>query len=412
MRTFHSWILQAHLFRLRDSLAESLQKFGRHHETTTRKFGGHLKAAGTEATAADASSKRDVENSFNLSPADRTQGSPLTNNETLPTDPRELHAMWSRLSTAEKDALHRADPSIGNRDGIPQADRDYYNRKNFEAWMAQARAAEYDDPEQRDRVIADFKTIEKALAAPEGSPPRFLTRLDEDFRVIAVSVGNPDKTQNVVTYASGTGTNPNYIDKITDKAGKIRQAALAADPKADTAVTIWMGDRADLPNHAIEKVPAENGAQPLRSYHEGLRATHEGAPSNNTLLGYSYGAVNAGYAARQPLEADNIIFVGSFGTGVDRAADLRLAGVDPADMDKHVFSTMARHDSIQLMPKVHGPPPTRPEFGGTVFSADSERGSWTSLGWNPDAHGSYFDTSNQALQNIGLIITGNGHLVT
>ncbi|MEU7629908.1 alpha/beta hydrolase [Nocardia sp. NPDC049220] len=328
----------------------------------------------------------------------------------LPEDPRHLHGLWSQLSSADKDALYRVDPFIGNRDGIPHVDRDHYNRKNLAAWYEQALTMPY-EPLKRAQAINRCGLIDRTLESPEGSPRRYLTRLDEDFRV-AISVGNPDKAAYVVTQAPGTGTNPFGIMNATARSEKIRQAALAIDPNVETAVTTWFGDRPPLPSRAGDTVPAQNDAQPLRSYHEGLRATHEGPAAQHTALGYSSGAVNIGHAAMQPLHADNLIFAGGFGTGVERAADLRLAGVDAEDIGRHVFATVARHDSILLMPKVHGPPPTAAEFGGTVFSSDTARGPWTSFGWNPDIHTSYFDSNSRSMRNIGLIVTGNGHLVT
>ncbi|MEV6432221.1 alpha/beta hydrolase [Nocardia sp. NPDC051463] len=340
--------------------------------------------------------------SFTLSPAARLA---LPEGLEPPRSHRELHDLWTGLSREDRDTLHRADPFIGNRDGIPQVDRDHYNRQTLA--MLQERAVSASDTE----AVKRYGKIARALQPREGMPRRYLSLVDDKFRV-AIAADNPDEATHVLTYLAPAGVNP-----ITGGArlDKLRQAALAVDPHARTSVISWSGyEGAPSVSRAIESVHARNSAPVLRSYQEGLRVTHEGPPSHNTVLGYSYGSVTAGHAAAYevPLAADNIIFAGSFGTGVERASDLRLAGVDPADIDRHVFSTMAEHDWIQLMPKTHGTPPTSPSFGGTVFSTDSARGPWNSLGWNPHDHHSYWDTSNQVMKNMGLIVTGHGNLVT
>ncbi|OQS14779.1 hypothetical protein B0T36_11905 [Nocardia donostiensis] len=402
MRTFHSWILQAHILRIRDRLTESLQRAGTRHAEISWEVSGGARDSATRTTDTVQSGLQLPEGSSSFSPTDAGR-------DLLPQNPKELHALWSGLTRAEKDKLYRADPFIGNRPGIPHVDRDFYNRRNLAAWFAQARKM-HDAPRlARADALRRCGVIDHALKSPEGAPRHYLTRLEQDFRV-AVSVDNPDTAENVVTLVAGTGTNPIGIWHATDRAERIRQAALAVDPNARTSVTTWYGDRPPLPSRVGDSLPARNDAQPLRSHHEGLRATHEGPPSHNTLMGYSSGCTNVGYAAMHPVQADALVFVGGVGTGVERVADLRLAGVDPADMERHVFATVAQHDSIQLMPKVHGPPPT--ELGATVFTSDTTRGPWASLGWNPDIHGSYFDSNNQSMHNIGLIVTGNGHLVT
>ena len=39
----------------------------------------------------------------------------------LPSDPAQLHELWSTLSSADKDALFAHDNYVGNRDGLPSS---------------------------------------------------------------------------------------------------------------------------------------------------------------------------------------------------------------------------------------------------------------------------------------------------
>src|SRR4051794_10212926 len=60
----------------------------------------------------------------------------------LPTDPKQLHDLWEKLTPAEKDALYQRDHHIGTRDGMPVVDRDYYNRQTLGDELGQAQEAQ------------------------------------------------------------------------------------------------------------------------------------------------------------------------------------------------------------------------------------------------------------------------------
>ncbi|MGW4095020.1 alpha/beta hydrolase [Nocardia sp. NPDC004750] len=328
---------------------------------------------------------------------------------TVPTHPKQLHTYWSNLSPEARDELYRADPFLGNRNGIPQIDRDHYNRRTLT--MLEDRAEREFDIDAMDH----YSEIARALDAPSGSPRRYLSLLDDQFRT-AIAVGNPDTAKYVVTLPMVAGRKTDGVPFLVEYGGNLCDGARSVAPDGETSAIAWIGYKP--PEGVIASIDsryAREGAPLLRDYQEGLRATHEGTASLNTVVGYSYGAVTAGHAAMQPLYADQVAFMGSFGTGVERATDLRLVGVDPADIDRHVFSTVAEHDSILLMPSTHGPAPTSPDFGGTSFHTDSTRGvaakgdtdPWGSQGWNPDNHMSYFDRGTQSLRNLAMIVTGN-----
>ncbi|WP_040791745.1 alpha/beta hydrolase [Nocardia paucivorans] len=402
MRTFHSWILQAHMIRIRDTLAGGLRRFGGHAGGTTREMSREIDRFATGSTEKDHVFGQILVRSETFSSANVAR-------DILPSDPRRLHALWSGLTRTDREALYRADPFIGNRNGIPHVDRHRYNLRNLEKMYDAAHSIP--DGHRRALALRQTGTIGFALESPPGTPPRYLTRLEPDFRV-AVSIDDPDRADNVVLNAAGAGENPFGIQFASERSEQIRKAALLVDPKAETAVTTWLGYRQSSPGRIDELIPAARRDAPdLRAYHAGLRVTHEGEPSYNTALGYSSGTGNIGYAAREPLDADALVFVGGYSSGAEHVTDLKLVGVDPADMGKHAFATIAEHDSVKLMPELDTAPHSR-KFEATLFGSDTVRGPWTSLGWNPDIHGSYFDSNSRSLHNIGLIVTGNGHLVT
>lgn len=83
-----------------------------------------------------------------------------------------------------------------------------------------------------------------------------------------------------------------------DRSDRMVAAATEAGSPA-TAVVTWLGYDApdDLVDAASESY-ADNGKGALAGFEDGLRATHQGVPSHNTVVGHSYGTTLVGHAAR------------------------------------------------------------------------------------------------------------------
>jgi pimeloyl-ACP methyl ester carboxylesterase len=136
--------------------------------------------------------------------------------------------------------------------------------------------------------------------------------------------------------------------------------------------------------------------QPLDSFIVGLRASHEGPPTDLTLIGHSYGSLVVGEAAAQaphPLPVDNVVFVGSAGTSVQNVSQLHLpagarvyAGAHPLDFargaaDAPGFASpiinLAHGGEVQGH---FGADPTAPQYGanslptGGVFDGGGPQG--------------------------------------
>ncbi|WP_433564586.1 alpha/beta hydrolase [Nocardia sp. CA-151230] len=354
-------------------------------------------------------------------------GLPTDPDRRLPTDPQQLHHEWQNLSLEERDAWHRADPFIGNRDGIPHADRDRYNRQTFDMLRHQAEQdmlraqAEPETPE----VLAERKRIQErldiirdmwdkylSLPTEEGMPAVHLSYIDEKLQYI-YALGDPDTAQNVAIEVAGAFRRRSGVGYALETLAQVRQAALAIDPNAETSVILF--GAYNNPNSLIQGMHSEHGeggAAKLREFHDGLRATHQGPPANTTTIAHSYGGVTAGHAAGHghELNTDALVFIGAIGSGVTNVGDLRLTGVDPAETGDHVFATMAEYDSLMLMPPTHGPLPSDPEYGARVFESGTEP-TRTRLGWNPDDHGgkNYFSAAHESYRILGMILTGNAH---
>jgi hypothetical protein len=156
------------------------------------------------------------------------------------------------------------------------------------------------------------------------------------------------------------------------------------------------------------------GALGLRRFEDGLRAAHEGPPARQTVVGHSYGSLVVGSAARSSgLAADEIVFVGSPGVGVDSAAGLAV----PAD---RVWSSTSRGDVIQyaavspaalvrelalvgpalaVLPPENdlwfGANPSNAGFGARVFASDPAAG-----------HLGYWERGSPSLDTMAAITAG------
>ena len=447
---FHKWIIQAHLERMRRGLAggiseripEELRAIGVELSGTAKSLAERLAEEITRRTGLIRRGKADMAEKDAIGyemleslrnrevvrgstagriaeiraerPEDIDIGTLGESMPRFPDDPKELNEFWSTLSPAEKATVWAADKFIGNRDGIPQAERDFFNRLNLDDLLAKAR---------RDgdaAALANYEQIENAIGA-EGH--YYLSYLDDEYRT-AVSLGNPDEADFIVTYLGGAGTSPvknlNIADKLRNAAVGVRREGEAV-PKV--AAIRWQAyDRPPSARYAWDPSYADNAAPLLRRYQQGLQVTHMGDQRPYmTLVGHSYGNVVLGHAADgamvgdAALHADNLTLVGSFGVGVDNVSQLRLAGVEAAEMKNRVYATMAEYDSFQKMTR-HGRIPTSDEFGAKVFTSVSTRGPWKSGFLNARDHTGYFgpedevefNPGNPTMVSIGKIILGRG----
>ncbi|MEV4705266.1 alpha/beta hydrolase [Actinoplanes sp. NPDC049316] len=363
--------------------------------------------------------------------------------------PKDVRAWWDSLTPEQQEQAVQDYPElVGWLDGVPSSDRDVANRITLDRTLAdlnsrhtsvtsredylkamaeQGRLAEV-YPEslnpvgsylaEMDRLEKQRKDLDNQLKGPAaihdrlgdtGKPPALLLGFDPagDGRAV-VSIGDPDTADNVVTYVPGTTADLPGFGTDLQRADVMRADADMYGTGGSTASIVWLGyDAPDAIPNAVSKDYAQDGAPALRSFQEGLRATHDGTPSHNTIIGHSYGSTTVGYAAKDGhLAADDLIFVGSPGVGVDSASELRFDGDS-----QHVYASTAKNDIISGAglddTMVHGENPDNPGFGGRQFT--SADGSF----WHPiDTHSQYWDQANPSRKNIALVVTGQGDKVS
>lgn len=274
----------------------------------------------------------------------------------LPDDPKQFGDLWDQLTPEEKDWLYQQDHSVGNHGGMPFVDRNKYNRMHLDELSKTNQAA-----------------------------------LDQ------LRAQHPD-------WANG---NAPFLMSDAYRDWKTKWDADRSLKPGDVSVTTWMDY--DRPMNVVTDAPstsyAHNGAQSLDDFQSGMRASHDDArfgQSTNTVIGHSYGSTLVGAAGLDGhhLDANNVVAVGSPGILAGHANDLNL------DPGAHVFATRAENDIIGATTYATlGPDPMSSNFGGIPFEAAPGPAGPFGLP-SIDAHSSYWDPGNPALNNLGRIIAG------
>lgn len=338
------------------------------------------------------------------------------------TDPQQVKQWWDGLSQQQRQDMIAADPkAVGGLDGVPITARDQANRlalsaemdrvggelatakqelaslpvtgpRDFESPMHREAAERVRDLEQR---WDNLNSVSDQLGRTDlqGSTEQlYLIDYDSaaDGKLVA-SVGNPDLADNVVTFVPGMTTDVEGIGTSMDYSLRMQADAAAAAPGESTASVMWLGyDAPDGLIGAAGDNSYEAAAGDLTNFQHGLRATHEGPDSMNTLLGHSYGSSTVGHAASQSdLRIDNLVFVASPGATVDDAGDFPGLNAD------QVFATRSSDDVIRFVPEfVHGNDPVDADFGGRVFEGGD------------GGHSDYWNPGSPAREGFADIITG------
>ena len=348
------------------------------------------------------------------------------------SSPGQVHAWWLRLGPDEQRMLVRDQPQlVGSLDGIPAATRDRANR----ALLDQLLADEVDSvPNPGLLAISD------RLARHRGSsPPALLLSLGLAGQGRAVlSFGDPDTADQVSVYVPGMGTSLADVGgKDADRALAVHDAAVAAAPTARpgaTASMVWLGYDAPQGLLAVaDDARARAGAPSYDGFLRGLRATHAGPPARVTALGHSYGSLLVGLAGRRPggTGADDMVLIGSPGTGAAHASELGVApghvwvGAAPQDPVSSALPGPRQGALIAVGTLLAGvvPPLTRPvekleedrrtawfgtnpatpSFGARLLPVDGGRGPG---GGFAGAHSTYLDRGSGTLAAIGRIVAG------
>jgi len=339
--------------------------------------------------------------------------------------PADVRRWWDALTPAQRRWLTVTDAVwVGALDGVPAGFRDAANRLLLDQRRADLDAAALTAQGRERRRLDGLRHGLRRLAdrlAEQDGPRAYLLRLDlaGDGRAV-VALGDPDRAGNILTHVPGMTADLDSYGGELSRAERVAVRAADLGPGTATSTVMWLDyDAPDFLDEAAGAGRARAGAAALCHFQDGLRATHDGS-ARLTVLGHSYGSLVVGHAAVDPeFAADGVVFVGSPGVGVDRAADLCV----PAG---HVWSTTSRSDVIQYAPVAPGSllgdlatAATVPVIGAGIAFAIPEDDLW--FGRNPSdpsfgarvfrsqpdaGHVGYWDPGRPALDAITAIALG------
>ncbi|MEE1802340.1 alpha/beta hydrolase [Streptomyces sp. JV176] len=293
--------------------------------------------------AADAATIRDLADDY------------LKNDIPQDKSPAERRAWWAHLTQEQREEYLAVYPDvIGNLDGIPAETRDAANRDNLRLLIGKL---EGQTGEQAQIRLAGLKSLDRQLRADpaEGVPPMYLLGIgDQGNGRAIVSFGNPDTARNVSAYVPGLGTalDESFAENDVKRARDTAVGAAAYDESS--AAIVWLGyDAPQLPAERLAdnadvmfEHNAAAGADAYNTFMAGISATNQNADPHITAIGHSYGSFTVGQAAQRHggiPGADDIVILGSPGTGADSAKDLGV-GKD------HVYVGAADNDPVTIMP--------------------------------------------------------------
>ncbi|MFF9482840.1 alpha/beta hydrolase [Streptomyces sp. NPDC014733] len=342
------------------------------------------------------------------------------------TDPKKVHDWWNGLSQEERDEQLALNPdAIGNLDGIPADTRDEANRVNLDR-LIDAHPPGTPMSEEQEEKQKGYRAIRDRLDRDDGKVPEpFLLGIGEEGQGRAIlSYGNPDKADNVAAYVPGFSTTLEDVGGDDgDRARSVWGSSAHADSNHSTASIVWLGYDAPQSAEVAFDGPGEQGGADFGTFLDGVQATHQGDKPHVTAIGHSYGSFAVGQGAQRPggMPADDIILVGSPGTGAQKAEDL---GVGKG----HVWVGAAENDPVTHLPTKKeslggtigvgigsildphqlwfGRDPASQEFGGIRFGvADGEP---------IHSHSNYFKDPDggASLGNIGAIVAGRPEKVS
>lgn len=253
----------------------------------------------------------------------------------------------------------------------------------YRHWLAEDRQILLFDPSGDGRIVEVFGDLDQA----------------DHIAVVVPGISN-DKTN----FSSGDGGG------FRSSAASLYESAAAID--SDIATIAWLGyDTPDGIDAGLRKA-ALTGAPALRRFLEGIDPEAKAAVS---VVAHSYGSLVAGLAAAGGLAVNELVFVGSPGTGLENSTDARLrpAGrvwVGLAEADP-IAAALAPRElppwwvPVPFMPAWlgdmvdgaeslwHGTNPAADEFGAIRFDTSGSTG-----------HSAYFEAGS--LENLARIVVG------
>jgi hypothetical protein len=271
--------------------------------------------------------------------------------------------------------------------------------------LEQAYAANRANAELAARMAAAHGDAHRAAADRElAAPTRKLLSFDGRGAGRVTEVfGDLARADRVAVLVPGSDTSLDTYERFHEAAASLhRRLARQAPAGTSTAVLAWLGytTPGTVSATVVTSDRADEAAPSLRDFLRRLRVL-TGPDTRVTLLCHSYGSVVCGRAAAG-LDVDDLVLVGSPGTGADSAAGLRTRARVWAARGADDWVAEVPHVSVDLFGTTvgFGTDPVSPSFGARVFTAGD------------GGHSDYFRPGSVSLANLSRIVLGETGEVT
>ncbi|MFJ5260881.1 alpha/beta hydrolase [Streptomyces sp. NPDC088387] len=289
------------------------------------------------------------------------------------------------LSAAARPTVPAPDPARLGRVTATTLDAAYAaNRAN--AAEASRMAADHGDSGRAD--------VERAMA---DDPSRQLLAFDGRGAGRATEVfGDLARADRIGVLIPGSDTGLDTYGRFRAAAEALHRQLAHEAPGTPTAVVAWLGYETPgtVSTTVMTTDRADEAAPELREFIGRLRVV-TGEDAQVALVCHSYGSVVCARAA-SGLDVEDLVVVGSPGTGVDSAADL--------DTPARIWAGRGAGDWVADVPHLRadlfgttvgfGTDPMSPAYGARRFAAGS------------GGHSDYFTPGSVALANLARIVLG------
>ncbi|MFI1050551.1 alpha/beta hydrolase [Streptomyces griseoruber] len=272
------------------------------------------------------------------------------------------------------------------------------------ATLDEAYAANRANAALASRTAAAHGDSHRAAADREmAAPSRRLLAFDGRGEGRATEVfGDLAHADRVAVLIPGSDTSLDTYGRFRAGASALYERLAHEHGGSRTAVVAWLGytTPATVSTTVLTPTRAEEAAPRLGEFLRELRAV-TGPGAQVSLLCHSYGSVVCGRSAAR-LDVDDIVLLGSPGTGADTAAGLHTRA--------RVWAARGADDWVANVPHVRadlfgttvgfGTDPVSPAFGARVFGAGD------------GGHSDYFSPGSVSLANLARIVLGETTEVT
>ncbi|WP_372412129.1 alpha/beta hydrolase [Streptomyces luteireticuli] len=271
-------------------------------------------------------------------------------------------------------------------------------------------------------IVAVGGSISMAGTGREGTLLSYQPDFGDGCGRAALAVGDMATAEYVAVLVPGMGNSLKDLPELARHARNLHTECLRTRPGARVAIVAWMGYKApkDIRQGHLEvmgEMPAQEGAKILK---EDLRIwRHYWQEKENparrranlpaqpilTISGASYGSVVAGHAAVAGAAPENLVFLGSPGTGL-RAQHLN---VPPSN----IFVAATGKDIVSVL-DWFSIDPTHKNYGNvTRMKADYHWREEIGIAENLEkAHTSYYAPGTESLTNISRVVVGRAEEIT